>query len=63
MTDQDKEYLEAVYAGFAMIGFIINGDYSAEEIPSRSKAMAKFMMEEEEKGILAIKPKRNRKGV
>lgn len=63
MTEQDKEHLEAVYAGFAMLGFLMNGDYSPEEIPSRSKAMAKAMMEEEEAGIVAIKPKRNRKGV
>lgn len=63
MTEQDKEHLEAIYAGFAMLGFLMNGDYSPEEIPSRSKAMAKAMMEEEEAGIVAIKPKRNRKGV
>lgn len=63
MSEQDKEHLEAIYAGFAMLGFLMNGDYSPEEIPSRSKAMAKAMMEEEEAGIVAIKPKRNRKGV
>lgn len=63
MTEQDKEHLEAIYAGFAMLGFLMNGDYSPEEIPSRSKAMAKAMMEDEEAGIVAIKPKRNRKGV
>lgn len=63
MTEQDKEHLEAIYAGFAMLGFLMNGDYSPEEVPSRSKAMAKAMMEEEEAGIVAIKPKRNRKGV
>ena len=44
MTDQDKDYLESLYAGFAMIGFLMNGDYSPEEIPSRSKAMAKAMI-------------------
>ena len=58
MTEQDKEYLEALYAGFAMIGFIINGDYSVEEIPSRSKAIAKQMLQEPlEEGIVAIKRK------
>lgn len=58
MTDQEKEYLEALYAGFAMIGFIINGDYSPEEIPSRSKALAKQMLQEPlEGGIVAIKRK------
>lgn len=63
MTEQDKEHLEAVYAGLAMLGFLMNGNYPLEEIPSRSKTMAKSMMEEEEAGIVAIKPKRNRKGV
>lgn len=56
MTEQDKDYLEALYAGFAMIGFLMNGDYSLEEIPSRSKAMAKAMMEPEVTvGLPAIK--------
>jgi len=45
-----------------MVGFLMNGDYSIEEIPSRSKALAKAMMEEEddeeELGIAAVKPKR-----
>jgi hypothetical protein len=63
MNEQDKEHLEAVYAGLAMVGFLMNGDYSIEEIPSRSKAMAKSMMQEEEAGIVAIKLKRNRKAV
>ncbi len=56
MTEQDKDYLEALYAGFAMIGFLMNGDYSPEEIPSRAKAMAKAMMEPEVTvGLPAIK--------
>lgn len=56
MTEQDKDYLEALYAGFAMIGFLMNGDYSPEEIPSRSKAMAKAMIEPEVTvGLPAIK--------
>jgi hypothetical protein len=54
VNEQDNEYLEKLYAGFAMIGFIINGDYSAEEIPSRSKALAKAMMQKES-GIVAVK--------
>lgn len=59
MNEQDKEHLEAVYAGLAMVGFIMNGDYSPSEIPSLSKLMAKSMMQEpEEEGILAIKPKK-----
>lgn len=60
MTEDEKEYLERLYAGFAMIGFLMNGDYSPEEIPSRAKNMAKAMMEDEteEDGIVAIKKKR-----
>ena len=57
MTDQDKEYLEALYAGFAMVGLLIKGD-PHEEIPSRAKAIAKHMMQEPlEGGIVAIKRK------
>lgn len=56
MSEQDKEYLEALYAGFAMVGLVINGDYPAEEIPSRAKQLAKSMMvEEPDKGIVAVK--------
>ena len=58
MNNQDKEHLEAVYRGLAMAGFIMNGDYHPEEIPTLSKAMAKLMMEDDNEGIVAIKPKR-----
>ena len=61
MTDQDKEHLEALYSGFAMVGFIMNGDYTAEEIPSLAKRMAASMMEPETTvGLPAIKRKRNK---
>lgn len=56
MTDQDKDHLEALYAGFAMVGFIMNGDYTAEEIPFLAKRMAASMMEPETTvGLPAIK--------
>jgi len=56
MIEQDKEYLEALYAGFAMVGLVINGDYSIDEIPNRAKQLAKAMMvEEPDKGIVAVK--------
>jgi hypothetical protein len=44
-----------------MVGFLINGDYSVEEIPSRSKSLAKAMMEQEATvGLPAIKRKRTK---
>jgi hypothetical protein len=56
MNDQDKEHLEAIYVGFAMVGFLMNGDYSVEEIPSLSKKLAAAMMEPESTiGLPAIK--------
>ncbi len=56
MTEQDREYLESLYAGFAMVGLLMNGDYSTDEIPSRAKQLAKSMMvEEPDKGIVAVK--------
>lgn len=60
MNEQDKEYLEALYAGFAMVGYLINGDYSPEEIPDLAKRMARAMVEngENEGGIVGIKPRR-----
>lgn len=62
MNEQDKEYLEALYAGFAMVGYLMNGDYSPEEIPSLAKKMASDMMyDEPEEGIVAIKKRIRRK--
>lgn len=51
----DKEQLEAVYAGMAMMGYLIRGT-PIYKIPSESKALAKLMMEEETTiGLPAIK--------
>jgi hypothetical protein len=63
MTEQDKEHLEMLYAGFAMIGFIMSGE-DPEDIPHMSKDMAKRMLEEPDGGIAVLKPKRKytRKG-
>jgi len=56
----DKEQLEAVYAGMAMIGFLIRGT-PIHKIPDDAKAMAKAMMEDEPTiGLPAIK-RRTRK--
>lgn len=62
MNNQDKEHLEAVYAGLAMAGYLMNGDYHPTEIPTLAKAMAKLMMEEpEETGIASVKRVRKTK--
>ena len=51
----DKEQLEAVYAGMAMMGFLIRGT-PIHRIPEDAKAMAKAMMEDEKViGLPAIK--------
>jgi hypothetical protein len=51
----DKEQLESVYAGMAMMGYLIRGA-PIHKIPSEAKAMAKAMMEEETTiGLPAIK--------
>jgi hypothetical protein len=57
MTDQEQ--IEAVYAGMAMIGFIIQ-EKPLEDIPELSKAMARKMMEESTViGLPAIKRRKN----
>jgi len=56
----DKEQLEAVYAGMAMMGYLIRGN-PIHKIPEDAKAMAKAMMEDEKViGLPAIK-RRTRK--
>ena len=58
MTDHDVE-IGVIYSGVAMLGLLINGGYTLEEIPSMAKVLAKGMMIEED-GILAIKTKRRK---
>ena len=62
MNNQDKEHLEAVYAGLAMAGYIMNGNYQPNEIPTLAKVMAKLMMDDpEETGIASVKRVRKTK--
>jgi hypothetical protein len=62
VNNQDKEHLEAVYAGLAMAGYIMNGNYQPNEIPTLAKVMAKLMMDDpEETGIASVKRVRKTK--
>ena len=54
----DEEQLEAVYAGMAMMGFLIRGT-PLHSIPEEAKAMAKRMMEEE--NTIGLPPIKRRK--
>jgi hypothetical protein len=60
----NEEDLRDCFAMFAMTGWLMNGDYTKEEIPRLSYDMADAMLEarnaEPEEGIVAIK-KRVRK--
>jgi hypothetical protein len=61
MNEQDAEYLTRLFEGLAMVGFLMNGDYTVEEIPSLSKSLAKAMMEDEtetDEGIATIKKRK-----
>ena len=62
MNEQD---LRDCFAMFAMVGWLMNGDYTKEEIPDLSYTLADAMLEArnktEEQGIAAAKPKRARK--
>jgi len=60
MNEQDKEYLEKLYKGFAMVGFIISR-YDIDDIPTLADKMAKAMMKEPSMGITAVEPKRRSK--
>jgi hypothetical protein len=64
MTDQDKEYLRDLFAGFAMMGIVSRGinDEVVEKVAENAYVMADAMIEARdkkeiyaEKGITAIK--------
>ena len=56
MTDNEKEYMESLYAGLAMMGYLIRGN-PIHKIPEDAKAM---MEDEKAIGLPAIK-RRTRK--
>jgi len=60
MTDQDKEYLRDLLAGFALAGLLMRGNNKLEEIAEGAYALADHMIEarkENGEGIVAIKRK------
>jgi len=58
MTDQDKEYLRDLLAGFALTGLLMRGNNKLEQLASGAYALADEMLEARkpnEEGIVAIK--------
>ena len=59
MTQEDEGMLRDIFAGLAMNGWIISGDYPNEQIPNIAYAMADAMMEarkpKEEIGIKTVR--------
>ena len=58
MTDQDKEYLRDLFAGFALTGLLMRGNNKLEQLASGAYALADEMLEARkpnEEGIVAIK--------
>jgi hypothetical protein len=62
MTQEDEGMLRDIFAGLAMNGWIVNGDYPIDQIPYMSYAMADAMMEArkpQEIGIKTVRKGRN----
>jgi hypothetical protein len=60
MTDQDREYLRDLLAGFALAGLLMRGNNKLEEIAEGAYALADHMIEARKQngeGIVAIKRK------
>jgi len=58
MTEQDKEHLRDLLAGFALIGLLMRSNNKLEQLPSGAYALADDMLEARkppEEGIVAIK--------
>lgn len=61
MTEQDKEYLKDLFAGFAMCGLVIGGKYSPEEMSLMAYKIAETMIDVKEFKDVGIKGVRKRK--
>ena len=61
----NEEDLRDCFAMFASVGWLMNGDYTKEEIPALSYEMADAMLEarkpKEDIGITTVAPKRTRR--
>lgn len=60
MTNQDREYLRDLLAGFALIGLLMRGNNKLEQLASGAYCLADDMLEAREQsgeGIVAIKRK------
>lgn len=60
MTDQDREYLRDLLAGFALTGLLMRGNNKLEQLASGAYTLADEMLEARkprEEGIVAIKRK------
>lgn len=58
MTDQDREYLRDLLAGFALTGLLMRGNNKLEQLAIGAYALADDMLEarkQHEEGIVAIK--------
>jgi hypothetical protein len=58
MTDQDKEYLRDLLAGFALTGLLMRNNNKLEELAAGAYALADDMLEARKpraEGIVAIK--------
>ena len=70
MNDEDEQ-LRNVYAGMAMLGYIMRGEPNIEVITDNSVAIADLMLDKVKasevlcsgnRGLAAVKPKRTRRG-
>jgi hypothetical protein len=61
MTQEDEGMLRDIFAGLAMNGWIVSGDYPIDQIPYMSYAMADAMMEARKPQEIGIKTVRKGK--